>query len=120
MMDCLPQLHVAAIHAESGYNTATPGIGVLCADGNYILGAGMFRNSISKKSSYAIGGKYLGTINGIQYGLIGGVINGYNNGKVLPLGGFVASYKQMHLLFTPPVSGQSPALVEVSFTIKGW
>jgi hypothetical protein len=119
-MDCLPQIHVAAIHAEAGYNTATPGIGMLCSDGTYILGAGAFRNSVSQKSSYAIGGHYFGAINGIQFGFVAGIINGYATAKVLPLGGLVASYKQLHLLFAPPVSGQSPALVEFSITLKEW
>jgi hypothetical protein len=117
-MDCLPQLHVAAIHAEAGYNTATPGIGVLCSDGVYMLGAGVYRNSVSKHSNYAIGGKYLGRINSVTYGIVGGMVDGYaaRNGHFIPLAGVVLTYKQLHLMLVPPVHKQSPALVEFSFT----
>jgi hypothetical protein len=78
----------------------------------------MFRNSISKHSNYAIGGRYFGSINGVQYGLVAGVIDGYSGGKVIPLGGLALTHKQTHLLVTPAVSGQSPALIEISFTFK--
>jgi hypothetical protein len=119
-MDCLPQIHVAAIHAEAGYNTATPGIGVLCSDGVYLLGAGVYRNSVSKHSNYAIGGKYMGHINGVSYGLVGGMVDGYaaRDGHFIPLAGVVLTYKQLHLMLVPAVPSQSPALVEISFTFN--
>jgi len=78
-MDCMPQIHTVAIHAEAGYNTSVPGLGVLCVTDSKenFVGAGSYRNSIGNASDYAVAGTYIFTISEIRYGIVGGLVTGY-------------------------------------------
>ena len=76
-LDCLPQIHVAAIHAQAGYNGDTPGLGVICRNDDTLLGAGFYRNSIAKHSNYATVGYQPFTAAGVRLGAFAGVVNGY-------------------------------------------
>ena len=54
MMDCMPQIHVAAIHAQAEYNNSTTGLGVLCAMApDMRVSVGFYRNGLNRHSNYA-------------------------------------------------------------------
>ena len=125
MMDCLPQLHVAAIHDVAGYRSEVPGLGVLCAlPDERIIGAGVYQNSVGAQSTYAIAGTYLGAIHGVRYGVIGGTVNGYpaGNGDFIPMAAAIVSLPfngiDVHLTFIPSVTNYTPTVVQLSVTFK--
>lgn len=124
MIDCSPQLHVAAIHAEAGYNTSVPGLGVLCVADTLIIGAGSFQNSVGHASNYAVVGEYLGHAGPLRLGYIIGAIDGYprNDYKPMPWAAAVATYPlpwgAVHMTAVPAVSGYTPAFVQFSITIN--
>ena len=121
-MDCLPQLHIAAIHAEPGYNSVVPGIAVLCETElkDLIVSAGIYQNQIGKRSNYIVGGQYLGAINGVRYGYIAGFVDGYQirDKAPIPMGALIASIPMqegsIHLTIIPPVPHYTPMLVQFS------
>ena len=122
-MDCLPQLHIAAIHAEPGYNSVVPGIAVLCSlpELNNLIGSiGTYQNSIGKRSNYIVGGQYLGHVGTIKYGYIVGFVDGYpiRDGAPIPMGAAIVSIPmqegQLHLTIIPPVPHYTPMLVQFS------
>lgn len=119
-MDCLPQIHTIAIHAEPGYRSVVPGVGVLCSENNDIMGAGLYQNSIGRQSEYIFAGKYLTKYKSAKFGIIGGVVTGYQESKVSPLGGLVASvptyFGAVHFIGAPKVKYLTPAFVQISFT----
>ena len=122
-MDCLPQLDIAAIHAEAGYNSVVPGIGILCENDKLILAAGRFHNSVNTMSNYAVAGTYLGQVGKIHYGVIGGVIDGYsnaNNGYIIPMAAGVVTIPmtgyELHTTIVPPVPNYTPAFVQFSIS----
>lgn len=122
MMHCLPQIHVAAIHAQAGFRSDVPGLGVLCRnDGDAVIGAGGYSNSIGKFSAYAIAGYEPFRIGSVRFGAIAGVVNGYGRG-VTPMAAAVASipfnWGEMHIVLIPPVPRVTPLTVQFSFTIK--
>lgn len=126
-MDCLPHIHVAAIHAEAGYETYTPGIGVFCRETNTILGAGVYLNSEKTKprleSKYAFVGYQPFRVDDWKVGAIIGVVDNYSkyNYGWGPLAGIAASkptsFGETHLMFVPKTK-YSPTLVQISFTIR--
>jgi hypothetical protein len=122
MIDCQPQLHIAAIHAEAGYRTAVPGLALLCINDELILSVGAYQNSIGKHSNYIVGGMYLGAVGSIRYGVIAGAVDGYqiNNGNAIPMAAGIVSFPfmghSMHLTLIPPVPNYTPALVQVSLS----
>ena len=119
MMDCLPQIHIAAVHAQPGFETFTPGIGVLCRNAeDWLLGGGFVRNSERRLSTYAMGGWQPLRIGPVKVGAVLGTISGYkaNSGSFQPMGGLMASYHHAHFLWIPPTKRSAGALA-VSFTI---
>ncbi len=78
------------------YNT-TPGIGLIRRQGNWLLGAGVFRNSIGRWAGYGYGGYqwplFKTRAGPIRVGGIGGVTHHYyfNEGGIVPLGAAVVS-----------------------------
>lgn len=123
MIDCTPQIHVAAIHAEAGYRSEVPGLGILCVKEDLILSAGRYSNSVGTMSNYAVVGTYLGTISGIRYGIVGGTVNGYaatNGGDYMPMAAAVATIPlngfNIHLTMVPRVPNYTPAFVQFSIT----
>ena len=125
MIDCAPQLHIAAIHVAPGYNTSVPGLALLCLRDDFILSAGMFQNSIGHQSDYAIAGKYLATWGNVRFGLVAGAINGYplNDYNFIPMAAAVVSVPWgqsiLHFTIIPEVPNVSPALVQLSVSFKG-
>lgn len=119
-MDCLPQIHAVAIHAQAGYETVTPGIGVLCrSDQDWLLGTGVVRNSQGSRSLYAMGGWQPLRVGPLKVGAVIGAVNGYSayKGGFGPMGGVFATYRHMHLLWIPPTP-KSAAALAVSFTFN--
>lgn len=109
-MDCLPHLHVASIHAEPGYRTVTPGIGVGCKWAYAELLAGVYLNSMPKQrpSWYALAALPYPVSPAI------GVVTGYPGGPRV-LGGAILRYTR-HSLFVIPPTADSP--LTVTYTIQ--
>lgn len=121
-MDCTPQLHTVAIHAQAGFETAVPGIGILCTQDSILAGVGTYHNSIGKQSNYALGGGYFATLGRIRFGAAAGVVDGYAlNGGCTPMGVAIVSFPvagvDVHLTLIPHVPKITPALVQFSFTL---
>lgn len=121
--DCLPHIHVAAVHAERGYHSGIPGIGVLCRKNELLVGAGVYQNSVKgdgprKTTAYVAGGWQPLQLRGVRAGLIVGLATGYRPGPVPLAAGFV-SWRHVHFILIPPVKDVTPATAAVSFT-WGW
>lgn len=114
-MDCLPHIHVAAIHADHGYRSFTPGIGTMCKS-KYLLGAGIYKNSLGNSSVYAAAGWQPWKVSGLDIGGLAGVVSGYEKDRVVPLAALLVSYKHMHFTFIPEVKTKTPAVLGISFT----
>lgn len=124
-IDCQPQLHMVAIHAQAGYRDAVPGLAVLCVkDQTEIISVGAYQNSLGAPSQYAVGGRYLGQVGSVRFGFIAGIVNGYpvGNGDYIPMAAAVASVglwgQTLHMTIVPPVEKYSPALVQLSISFK--
>ena len=125
MMDCLPQIHVAAIHAQAEhdgvrYKTFTPGIGVLCrSEDDVISGAGVYSNSHGNISKYVMAGWQPLDIGGAKAGFFLGAADGYRrgNGGFAPIGGLSVSYGNVHIIAWPKADAWSSAGASLSFTI---
>lgn len=122
-IDCLPQLHVAAIHEVAGYRNDTPGIGIICRNATILAGAGFYRNSIAHRSNYAIIGYQPFTPMGIRLGVFAGIVNGYpyRSGNYFVAGGVIASlpltFGELYVVTTPHTS-INPAVIEFSIALK--
>jgi hypothetical protein len=125
-MDCLPQLHVAAIHASPGYRGDIPGLGILCRSARGLtLGVGRYSNSVGKPTNYlAVGAQPL-QWGPVRAGAFVGVLDGYpyKNGKAFLAGGLAFSVPtpvkgiDAHIVATPQTSF-SPAVAALSFTFR--
>jgi hypothetical protein len=129
-MDCQPQIHLAAIHAQAGYRGDTAGLGALCRerDGAALLGAGFYQNSIGKHSNYVFAGLQPWAIGPVRVGAFAGVVNGYalKNGGYFVAGGAMASVPlaavglpsaTLHVIALPPTA-QSPVTAGFSVSFK--
>ncbi len=117
-MDCLPHIHVAAIHAEPGYRGDTPGLGVLCRNESSVLvGAGIYSNSIGNISKYAFAGWQPLQLGDVKLGFVAGAVDGYRlrNGGAVPMAALVVSYKHLHFTLIPGTPKNAGAL-GISFT----
>jgi len=119
-MDCLPQIHVAAIHAEPGHRAAVPGLGILCSHDDLRAGLGAFQNSNGVGSKYLTAAWLPFGLGGARFGAAAGVVTGYSSGRVEPLLGAVAqlpfSWGSIYALLTP-ASGPKPLTLSFNFTI---
>ncbi len=126
-MDCLPQLHIAAIHDVAGYRGDTYGLGVLCrltgVNDAWATAAGRFRNSVGGYSDYASMGYQPWTFAGVRLGGFAGMINGYayKNGGYFPYAGALASipvsFGEVHVVGIP-MTWRTPTTLELSVSIK--
>lgn len=121
-MDCLPHLHVAALHAPSEvkYHSFTPGIGVLCRADTLLAGAGMYSNSVGDLSKYAIVGWQPLRYGPWRVGAVAGVVDGYarHQGGYGPMGGLAVSYGALNVIAWPRVKNYTPAGLAISFTFS--
>jgi len=119
-MDCLPQIHTVAIHATSGFEAITPGLGVLCRTDVFLTGLGVIRNSEKHMSNYAFVGWQPIRLLGFDVGAIAGLVDGYsyNNRKVGPLAAVSVRYDNTYFTIIPKVKGVSEFAIGVSFTFK--
>ena len=121
--DCLPQIHLAAVHAAAGYSGDTLGLGIACRRGDILASAGFYRNSIARHSNYAIVGCQSFVVGGIRWGPFAGVASGYlyRNGNYLPVGGLVASIPiplgELHIAVIPKTV-VSPMTAEASIAFQ--
>jgi hypothetical protein len=129
-MDCLPHILAIALHSQGGFNTAVPGLGLFCRADSVIAGAGAYANSEKsverKVSQYAFGGWQPFKLGDLRAGAMVGLVNGYsyNSGKTIPMAAAVLSYPlprpfaEAHLTVIPPVRGVTPAVAQLSFTLR--
>jgi hypothetical protein len=132
-MDCLTHILALALHSQGGFNTVVPGAGVFCrhgAEDAWIAGAGAYANSEKaverKVSQYAFGGWQPFKLGDLRAGGMVGLVNGYsyNSGKTIPMAAAVLSYPlprpfaEAHLTVIPPVRGVTPAVAQLSFTLR--
>lgn len=129
-MDCLPHILAIALHSQGGFNTAVPGLGLFCRADSFIAGAGAYANSEKaverKVSQYAFGGWQPLKLGDLRAGAMVGLVNGYsyNSGKTIPMAAAVLSYPlprpfaEAHLTVIPPVRGVTPAVAQLSFTLR--
>jgi hypothetical protein len=82
---------------ETDLRNTTPGLGVMRRDENWLLGAGVFRNSIGRWAGYGYGGYQWPVARlpagPVRLGGIAGITHHYlwNDGGVVPLGAAVAT-----------------------------
>ena len=119
-MDCLPHIHVAALHApsEQKFRTFTPGIGVLCKQGDLSAGAGVYSNSVGDRSKYVMGAWQPLRMGPVNVGAFAGIVDGYkaNRGGFVPMAGLALSWGHVHIIAWPKYKDYTPAVVAVSFT----
>ncbi len=114
--DCLPHIHVAAIHAEPGFRSSTPGLGALCTFDEFMAGAGAFKNSLGDTSAYAAVGAQPWRLGPVKVGAIIGGVTGYPQSPTVMAAGFV-SVGPVHLTLIPKLPGKTPLTLGLSFTI---
>jgi hypothetical protein len=123
-MDCLPQIHTIAIHAEPGYRGFVPGLGVFCREDDWTAGGGRFQNSFALMSSYLALGYQPWRVGSVRLGALGGIIDGYpiNNGEVMPLAAGLASmalsWGEAHLIVNPLITHSTPLIMQLSFSFR--
>jgi hypothetical protein len=115
-MDCLPHIHVAAIHADHGYRSFTPGLGVMCKGAKVLFGGGAYKNSLGDTSTYVAAAYQPWTIGQAKVGVIAGAATGYAHYDVVPIAAVMVSYKHLHFTFIPEVKSKTPAVLGISFT----
>lgn len=121
-IDCAPQIHVAAIHAEAGYNDSTPGVGLLCPIATNIrLAVGTYRNSLSMQSNYASIAWQPVHLGPVRIGALAGVVTGYRR-DYTPMAALAVTVPvraiELHLVAVPAVSNASPATAALSFSFN--
>ncbi len=120
-MDCLPILHIAALHSEPGFRTVTPGIGLRCKVGSDVaVGAGFYRNSNKDGglSKYAMAAWQPIKLGPVDVGAFGGWVDGYERkgGRFAPMAGLVGTFGKHNLLIAPPSKSGKPSLVHYFIT----
>lgn len=78
--------------SETDLHNTTPGLGLLRRQGNWMLGAGVFRNSIGRWAGYGYGG-YQWPVWRVRVGGIAGITHNYeaNDGGAVPLAAAVVT-----------------------------
>jgi hypothetical protein len=115
---CAIQLHIAAYHAEPGYNGNTPGVGLLCpVSDDWRLAAGTYNNSLRKQSVYAGAAWQPVRLGPVKTGVFAGMVSGYQDDAV-PFAALALSVPigpvEAHLMVIPKVQNVSPATMALS------
>jgi hypothetical protein len=122
---CGLNVHVAAWHNEPGFESVTPGIGVVC-DTKWTdvrAAGGVFRNSIGRTSVYVGGSWQPLHLGPVRVGAFGGVITGYPRAAVMPMAAGLVSVRitpriDAHVTVLPTVKGTTPLTVALSVEYK--
>ena len=115
-MDCLPHFHLVALHAERGYRSEIPGIGILCRQDQYLVGGGVYRNSIHRDTAYLAAGWQPVQFGMLRLGALAGMATGYRDYPV-PVAAGLISIGHIHLTLVPKVRDTTPATLAISFTL---
>lgn len=113
MAPCALQLHIAAYHAEPGYNGNTPGAGLLCpVSDHWRLAAGTYLNSLSEQSVYAGAAWQPVRLGPVKAGVFAGLASGYKD-EAVPFAALALSVPmgplEAHLMVIPEVKDVTPA-----------
>ena len=117
---CALNVHVASYHNEPGFNTMTPGLGVLCETSyeDVRAGAGFYRNSIDHTSVYVGAAWQPLHLGPVRLGAFAGLITGYQHkvdGFAAAVGSLpVTQRTTLHLIAIPSVKGTNPLTVSLS------
>ena len=113
--------------SETDLHNTTPGAGVIRRQENWLLGAGVFRNSIGRWAGYGYGGYQLPVAKlpagPLRIGGIAGVTHHYqwNDGGIVPLGAAVVTVPlarrfSIDLVGIPRIKNATYATLNVSFS----
>lgn len=112
---------------EEDLHNTTPGLGVIRRENNWLLGAGVFRNSIGRWAGYGYGGYQFpfGSLPAgpLRFGAIAGITHHYfwNDGGIVPLGAAVFTVPvtrrlSVDLVGIPRIKNATYATLNVSFS----
>lgn len=119
---CAAHVHLAAYHAEAGYNNETPGLGVLCDFSEDVrVGAGAYHNSLERASVYAGATWQPLRVGLVKLGAFGGIVTGYRT-SAMPFAAAVASIPagpvELHIIAIPPVQNVTVLTLAASVSFK--
>ena len=122
MAPCAIQLHIAAYHAEPGYNNDTPGAGFLCpVSDHWRLAAGTYYNSLREQSVYAGAAWQPVRLGPVKTGVFAGMVSGYKD-EAVPFAALALSAPmgpvEAHLMVIPEVEDVSPATLAFSVSFR--
>lgn len=117
---CGVNVHLGAWHSEPGFESSTPGLGLVC-DTRFEdtrAAAGVFRNSLRRTSVY-VGAAWEPLRYGpLQLGIFGGLITGYREGPIPMAAGLVSWHispkTDAHFTVLPSVKGLTPVTIALS------
>ena len=98
---------------DRNYNQRNPGVGLQCDAPDWLLAAGEYRNSFSRRTDYALAGWLPLHAGAWSFGAFAGPVTGY---KTPVAGGLIARYRSaapigINLVLTPPaMKAQSTVL----------
>lgn len=112
---------------DEDLQNTTPGLGLIRRENNWLLGAGIFRNSIGRWAGYGYGGYQfpLGSLPAgpLRLGAIAGLTHHYywNDGGIVPLGAAVLTIPVTHrlsvdLVGIPRIKNATYATLNVSLS----
>lgn len=113
---CAPMVHVAALHAERGHRSDTPGLGLICEFRNLLAAAGIFSNSNGQASRYVAAGWQPLDAGPARLGVVAGAIDGYahRGGRQFSFAALTASVPAgpvvLRFMLTPKTSFSSMTL----------
>ena len=112
--------------SETYLHNTTPGIGLLRRQEHWLVGAGVFRNSLGRWAGYGYGG-YQWPVGPVRVGGIAGVTHHYdaNNGGIVPLAAGVVTIPlsrrlAVDLIAIPRVANYTYATLNVSISWRLW
>lgn len=113
-------------HPAPGFNGQNLGLGIeQSIDTQSFVSAGIYRNSVRRRSRYMVYGHRLVSDGIVSAGYLAGVVDGYrdfNHGGITPMGAAFVSVDGkifgVNIVFVPP-AGETPALA-LQFKARVW
>lgn len=112
---------MVAYHFEPQTSVDIPGLGILCRQEDYLGGAGQYRNSIDRESTYAMVGAQPWRLAGVRLGAFAGIVNGYQR-TIVPMAALAASapvpFGELHFSLMLMVPNWTPTTLSLSISVK--
>ena len=112
--------------SNGALNDSNPGLGLEYHrnNGDY-LAAGMYLNSIGKRSRYGVYARQLASSGAVSLGVFGGIVDGYtgiNNGGIIPFGAPYMSINGdrvgVNVIFIPGINPKVNSVFSVQFKLR--